>query len=570
MFIFHKIIKFKKIYIGLKMNTPINYLTLINLNEQIKEWLLFESTKDNSKKKLLISYGRKNKRCKVHTLTDENTNKLIQKATNFIEKKFLKEKDLISYLKIDFVKNIERKNWLDVYKEIQNQKHNNHYRKGISFDNNFNICFLEQEIYGNSIISSKLYNEPNFIDEKNLNNAIKEKYPNIKNKIYLDKIKTVWIFDTVSVFYDHGEIIHLQSGNSENGVRLIEENTKDHIKKIIDQNALFLHNQILETGQFIYGYFPAFDNKIKSYNTVRHCTSLYALLETFEIRENLEYWPKIHLAIQYSLDNFYKLTDENTAYMIDSTSSNPEIKLGANAAAILMLTKYQEITNNNQYQKYAEKLANGILTMIDEKGETIHILEYPTLIIKEKFRIIYYDGETALALLRLYQINKNEILLNTVKLMFEKFISKSYEKYHDHWLSYCTNELTKICPDEKYYKFGIRNYLDHMKFIKNRKTAYATLLEMMMSAYKMVARLNKQEYQDLFNLSKFEDLKSLITLRVEFQRTGFFYPEVAMYMKKPDQVLNSFYVRHDRFRTRIDDQEHNLSGYIAYYLHFEG
>jgi len=32
--------------------------------------------------------------------------------------------------------------------------------------------------------------------------------------------------------------------------------------------------------------------------------------------------------------------------------------------------------------------------------------------------------------------------------------------------------------------------------------------------------------------------------------------------------LHAFYVRHDRFRVRIDDQEHNLSGYIAYVQHF--
>ncbi|EXH20752.1 hypothetical protein J623_3817 [Acinetobacter sp. 1245249] len=108
-----------------------------------------------------------------------------------------------------------------------------------------------------------------------------------------------------------------------------------------------------------------------------------------------------------------------------------------------------------------------------------------------------------------------------------------------------------------------------MDFIKNRKTVYATFLEMMMSAYKMVKRLNIQGHENLFKSSKFEELKSLIQLRAEFQRTGFFYPEVAMYMKTPKSILNSFYVRHDRFRARIDDQEHNLSGYIAYYLHFK-
>ncbi|RZF50232.1 hypothetical protein EXE30_13565 [Acinetobacter halotolerans] len=201
---------------------------------------------------------------------------------------------------------------------------------------------------------------------------------------------------------------------------------------------------------------------------------------------------------------------------------------GGNAAAILMLYKYQEITNIKLMLK---KIANEILSMINKNGETTHVLEYTNLEIKEKFRIAYYDGEAALALLRLYQINNNELLLKTVKLMFEIFISKSYEKHHDHWLSYCTNELTKICPDEKYYIFGIRNYLNHMDFIKNKKTAYTNFLEMMISTYKIVRRLNIQGHNKLFELSKFEELNSLINLRVEFQRTEFFYLEITMYMK---------------------------------------
>jgi hypothetical protein len=40
-------------------------------------------------------------------------------------------------------------------------------------------------------------------------------------------------------------------------------------------------------------------------------------------------------------------------------------------------------------------------------------------------------------------------------------------------------------------------------------------------------------------------------------------------MACPDKILNAFYVRHDRFRIRIDDQEHNLSGYVAYVQHYQ-
>ncbi len=82
--------------------------------------------------------------------------------------------------------------------------------------------------------------------------------------------------------------------------------------------------------------------------------------------------------------------------------------------------------------------------------------------------------------------------------MFENFIHKRYEKYHDHWLSYCTNELTKICPEEKYFIFGLNNYLKHFIFIRNSKTTYATLLEMLMAAYKMVNRLKEQGHNALF------------------------------------------------------------------------
>lgn len=540
------------------------YKGLQEFKEKIKFWTKQQNKNSQAKYGLFLSYGNKKSRCKVWNTVDTDLEKVLKRTCNFLDKLFEKNTQLLEYIKVDYLINLEQKSWQDVIAEVTAQAHNNHFRKGISFDANLEVCFLEQEIYGKAIIRSVVYNEPNFFDEKNLNDAIHKKYPKITRQFHLDKIDQVWVFDTVGVFYENGALLELYSTGPENGVRKPTENKKKEIKKIVLDNAEFLHNEISENGRFCYGYFPAYDREIKSYNTVRHCTAIYALLETLEVEYNERYLDKINKSIQYAINVFYK-EKENKAFMIDGSEHESEVKLGSNAAAIFMFAKYQEITQDSQYQQYAEKLAEGIRFMIDENGETTHVLNYPSLDVKEKFRIVYYDGEAALGLLRLYQINHNQILLDTVKLIFKHFINKNYDKYHDHWLSYCTNELTKICPEKEYFEFGINNYVQHMKFIKNRKTAYATFLEMMMAAYKMVVRLKEQGLDELYQKSEFESLKELIELRVEFQRSsGYFYPEIAMYMARPDKILNAFYVRHDRFRTRIDDQEHNLSGYVAY------
>lgn len=517
---------------------------------------------------IFFSYGNADKRCKVWSTGDRDKKIIVKRLLKFIDQYYDKNRNLPEYLKFDFAINIQKEKWSDIVNIVTTQKHNNHYRKGMSFTENFSINFLEQEIYAKAIIKGVVYNQPNFFDEKNLNDAIKVKYPTLTIKYQLSEIKYVWTFDTISTVYEEGHLIELYSTGAFNGVRKLQGDKKENIKKMVLSNANFLHQQIKEDGQFVYGYFAAYAHEIKSYNTVRHCTSLYALLETLEVEYKKEYLDKIILGMQYAIEHFYHERDDK-AYMVEGKGEQGEIKLGANAAAILMFTKYQEITHDTQYLGHAEKLANGILALIDENGKTTHVLHYPSLEIKEKFRIVYYDGEAALALLRLYQLNANTQLLNTVQLMFEYFISEKYEKYHDHWLSYCTNELTKICPEEKYYQFGLKNYLTHLNFIRERKTAYSTFLEMMMSAYKMVDRMEQEGLIDLLEKAKYEELKELIEWRADFQRTGFCYPEFAMYMAQPALILNSFYVRHDRFRIRIDDQEHNLSGYIAYINYFK-
>ncbi|MEB3792816.1 poly alpha-glucosyltransferase [Acinetobacter sp. IK40] len=551
-------------------------ITTISALEQLKHQLsaYFEKVQQHlglTHTVIFLSYGARTQRCQVWNTALTELQPAQQALFTFLDKQFNQQGQLEELLKFDLAFNIRAASWQQIEQDIKCQLHNNHYRKGISFDQHFQTCFLEQELYGKAIIRGLSYDTPNFFDQDNLNASISKKYPHQAHPVQLSDIQQVWSFDSHAVFYESGQLLPLRSQFTEHGVRYLTDDKKQHFMHMIEGNAQFLEQQIQADGRFIYGFFPAYDRDIRSYNTVRHCTSTYALIETLALFPHPYRITKIQTAIEYALKHFYIEKQSGLAYMLDGAdlSQLNEIKLGANAAAILMLSKYQEMTGDNHYLKFAQALANGILSMVNAAGETVHVLHYPDYSVKEKFRIIYYDGEAALALLRLYQLQADEKLLSTVKRMFERFIEQKYDRYHDHWLSYCSNELTKICPEEKYFQFGINNYRRHLVFIRNRKTAYATLLEMMMAAYQMLCRIRDLGLHELFAQAQFEDLKKLIEFRSDFQRTGFFYPEVAMYMACPEKCLNAFYVRHDRFRVRIDDQEHNLSGYVAYVQHFE-
>lgn len=524
------------------------------------------STNDLSEYIIFLSVGNPSNRARVYKEVSTNYleafNKISKKLADLVQKNHIDPQ----WIKIDIITNITQLTLEELERKIAKTR-SNYFRSGIAFDPEFRIAFLEQEINGNAMIRS-INKGPLELNEKNINHYLnynyKNHFPFIKKRY---QNKPVYIFDTISAFKnkEDTQIFDLHNGELTNGIRKVE-NLGDEARSLIEKSTCFLVDQVKPDGQFEYGYFSAFAKRIGTYNILRHSSSLYSMAEGYEVIQDKKILDAVERGIEYLIREaivYKEDVEEETAFVVDHANQK-EIKLGSNATAILAMTKYMEMTKTDKYLKVAQALARGIIQMKTLSGGFIHVLTYPTYEIKAINRIIYYEGEAIFGLLRLYAIDKNERWLQEVKKSFDYFIAHDYWKHHDHWLSYAANELTLYAPEDKYFIFGLKNCNNRLNFIYHRETTYPTFLELVMAASKMIEKIKELNKTYLLEYIDEEFLEQTIDKRAEYQRVGFFYPELAMYKKSPELILNGFFIRHHSFRVRIDDVEHYLSGYCQY------
>ncbi len=462
------------------------------------------------------------------------------------------------WIKADIITEVKEVSYRELCREI-GETRDYFYRKGISFDFEFKTALLESELntrliydYKESEISLVYLNE--YLTEKGI--AEMREIP--------DQLFT---FMCKGYFFD-GNCYRLYDSGYDYGRRVEDLIDKPLIKDILMKSGEFLAKQMNQKGEFIYGFYPSFDMKIGGYNILRHASSLWGLVLCYQIIGGEEIKEKIQQGVNYLLGNIVYYSDD-AAFLVDKTLN--EIKLGGNGLAIIMLTEYMETFHTDVFRKTIEALGNGILMLQNkETGEYFHVLKANDFSLKARERTVYYDGEAVFALMRLYRHFDDEKWLDAAKLSFGYFIKNNYYKYADHWLSYAVNEYLKNKWDDGIFKLGIDNLTQNLDRIYRRDTTYHTFLELLMSAFEMVtyAQNNKPEAVDKVEDLNMKEFVKVIFHRAKHQLNGFTYPEMAMYFKSPIKSVNTFCVRHDAFRIRIDDVQHNIDGYYYLYRYY--
>lgn len=431
------------------------------------------------------------------------------------------------------------------------------YRYGIAFDPRYETALLEAELNG-----AKIYDYDNGgLDFSYLNTYLKksgrESLEGLPNAYTLFQCKG-WLCD------ENKDVWALRADGLDYG-RRAETVDADYALELIMNASAFLEDQIQEDGSFVYGIYPRFDNNINNYNIVRHASTLWSLACRYRLAPDEELAEKMERTIDYMLDQVI-YDSQGRAYLYEEKSD--EIKLGGCGVAVVALTEYMDVFQSDRYAGVCRALGEGILSMLDEtSGEYYHVLN-GDFTRKEEYRTVYYDGEATFALCRLYSLTGDPRWLEAAKCAVAHFIAADYTQYKDHWVAYSMNEITKHIPDNQdYYVFALANAQNNLKVIYERDTTYHTYLELLMAAFETYDRAVEHGIAvENFDLQMLLDT---ISVRVDRQLNGYFYPEYAMYMANLQRILNTFMVRHDGYRIRIDDVQHNIGGYYLYFKNYD-
>lgn len=474
------------------------------------------------------------------------------------------------WLKADIVDFVQRIPYLELKDIFLTGRYRKFFRMGFSMDPRMDLAFLEAEansyeLYDYSVIPMKA-SLPGHENIPCINLERITQYLEWSGRKTVPCIMPyMYFFDCQSFFMDgDGEMYRLYGEGINCGRRITKEVTPDLVKEIVSTSSKYLNKQLLKSGKFIYGYFPAFHATLTSYNILRHTGTVWSMICAYELTGDDSLIETVNKAIDYLLTQV-KDMDEERAFVIEEKSK--EIKLGGNGIAIITLSKHMEVFGDRDFTEMIRKLAEGLLFMQNsENGKMTHVLHAEDYSVKEEFRTVYYDGESAYALVKAYEITQDKKYLERARLSIDYFIDKDYVIYRDHWLAYAMNEFTKFVCEEKYITFALRNAWENRERIHNQQTSYHTYLELLMETYDIYLRMKAMnisvEYMEQMDEAELVDT---IKFRAAHMLNGYFYPEYAMYMEKPDKVSGAFFIRHDDFRTRIDDEQHFIDGYVKFY-----
>jgi hypothetical protein len=240
------------------------------------------------------------------------------------------------------------------------------------------------------------------------------------------------------------------------------EATPDALLAAVRSGADYLSRITSDQGRYVYLYHPVDDRDDASYGWLRHAGATYALLEAYEEFGTPLYLQKAERALAYLESHLVDDPARQGKYILD-TSDEEQQKVGGAGLALLAFAKHAAVTGKRSELETMRALARSIIGQQYPDG---HFRDNADLADdsgkKRKREPVYYQGEAALGLLRLYAVDPQSSYLDAARraadwVVHVRDVDVSQDNQeHDHWISYVLNDLYRVVRDDAYVEHAYK------------------------------------------------------------------------------------------------------------------
>ena len=263
--------------------------------------------------------------------------------------------------------------------------------------------------------------------------------------------------------------VHVES-STQGGALGVTRGMVDHPAQVtpaslmdaVRTGADYLSRVLSDQGRYVYVYHPTDDRDDASYGWLRHAGATYALLEAYEELGTPLYLEKAERALGYLKAHLVDDPGRQGKYILD-TNDEEQQKAGGAGLALIAFAKDAAVTGKRGELETMRALAR---TLIGQQYPDGHFLANSDLEDdsgkKRKREPVYYQGEAALGLMRLYAIDPQQAYLDAARraadwVVHVRDVDVSQENQeHDHWISYALNDLYRVARDEAYVEHAYK------------------------------------------------------------------------------------------------------------------
>ncbi|HUJ63359.1 MAG TPA: beta-L-arabinofuranosidase domain-containing protein [Kofleriaceae bacterium] len=231
----------------------------------------------------------------------------------------------------------------------------------------------------------------------------------------------------------------------------------------------YLVDHLAPSGRYIYEHDVTTGTQTDparggAYSMPRHAGTTYFLAQLYRITREPWLREPIERAIAHLVDlvaagHCGGTLPDGTAYDCVLDRGETTAQLGSTALAVVALAEYQRATGDPRYLPLAQKLVAFILFMQRADGSFRHVFDPRTKQPDDKAQQLYYSGESALALARMYEITGDpryaaaaERALDWLVDWYDFFLGGFFYG-EEHWTCIAAEAIWPAVKSEKYREF---------------------------------------------------------------------------------------------------------------------